>query len=565
MAELPEDIRNDILAQERREREAREQNDAPARPVEQMDNASFLASLEPELREEILLTADETFLNSLPSSIRAEADVLRERAMAQRRSFPDVGDGAAARGAGQGTTAEASGTSDQQGRRRQRNGKIKVDLDRDSIVFLPESLSQPLARADIQLLTTFLYLLSPIRPQRLMQQMIFNLSTDGRLRTLLTTVFISMLHDDSAKARIALEEYSRTYVQIQSDWRAMVDKIFLNAMTFPPTCLIGAAPDLPESDILNASISTSLLRRKHGLGTAASVAANLPKSSGGSNSDSGVPPVVTGRIIEILLSLCKSSQRFCLHLLERKQDNPVTVFDQLLDLLALPSFFKSAANLDQLLTLLESVVSPLSHLPRGKDEEIEISEKDIEAAASMGKAYMEVPRLAVNQTRLKLLCSILRMETCRDSAFTKVNTIIRRLCRIEENRGYVLQELASVAHGLGTDAVRDLRSLRIRMEQTFAKRLGTATNQPDNADAASGSPVPGSAATSVALSTSTSELKLLRVLQALHSLCTDPGEETSGKKHDTSILVTEELLHLLRQMEFDDLWKELSACLKVVQ
>eukprot|EP00977_Amphora_coffeiformis_P002753 scaffold521_cov167-Amphora_coffeaeformis.AAC.44 len=567
LADLPEDIRNEILEQQRREREAREQNNAPADPsrAEQMDNASFLASLEPELRGEILLTADETFLNSLPSTIRAEADVLRERAMAQRRTLADLGDGAAARGGpGHGAGVEG-GTSDQQSssRRRHRNGKIKVDLDQDSIVYTPESFSPPIARADIHLVTTFLYLISPMRPQRLMQQLVYNLSTNEKLRSVMTALFIGLLHDDIPKATHALEEYSKCYKDNPDDWRTMVDSLFLDISSFPPNSLIGAAPDLPESDPFSSSVSASLLRRKQGLGTAASAAANLPKSAGGPNNESKLPLVVCTRVINVLLSLCKSSIRYCLHLLEKQGDENLTVFDRLLDLLAMPAFYKSAANLDHLLTLLESVVSPLSHLPKGKDEEVaEISEKDVEAATAAGKTYADVPRVVVNQSRLKRLCSILRMETCRDIAFTKVNTIIRRLCRIEENRGYVLEELASVAHGLGTDAVRDLRSLRIRMEQTTAKKNGAEMTAGPTTE--NGSPVPGSAATSVALSTSTSELKLLRVLQALHSLCTDPGEEMSGKKHDTSIIVTEELLHLLRQMQFDELWTELSACLKVV-
>ena len=566
LAELPEDIRNDILEQQRCEREARGQNNPPADPsrAEQMDNASFLASLETELRNEILLTADETFLNSLPSSIRAEADVLRERALAQRRTFADLGEGAAARdGPTQGTGVETNASDQQSGsRRRHRNGKIKVDLDQDLIVYTPESLSPPIARADIHLVTTFLYLLSPMRPERLMQQLVYNLSTHNKLRCVMTALFIGLLHNDIPKTTHALEEYSKCYKDNPDDWRTMVDRLFLDVSAFPPNSLIGAAPDLPESDPFSTSVSASLLRRKQGLGTAASAAANLPKSVGGQNTESKLPLVVTNRVINVLLSLCKSSMKYCLHLLEKETDENVTVFDKLLDLLAMPTFYKSAANLDHLLTLLESVVSPLSHLPKGKDEDGEITEKDFEAASAVGKTYADVPRVIVNQSRLKRLCSILRMETCRDPAFTKVNTIIRRLCRIEENRGYVLQELASVAHGLGTDAVRDLRSLRIRMEQASAKKNGEETITGLSAEGSTSAP--GNAATSVALSTSTSELKLLRVLQALHSLCTDPGEDTSGKKHDTSIIVTEELLHLLRQMQFDELWVELSACLKIV-
>ena len=42
--------------------------------------ASFVASLAPDLRNEILLTADDAFIQSLPPNIVAEAQILRERA-----------------------------------------------------------------------------------------------------------------------------------------------------------------------------------------------------------------------------------------------------------------------------------------------------------------------------------------------------------------------------------------------------------------------------------------------------------------------------------------------------
>lgn len=46
-----------------------------------MDNATFLATLtDPQLREEILMTATPQFLETLPAEVRAEARALRDRA-----------------------------------------------------------------------------------------------------------------------------------------------------------------------------------------------------------------------------------------------------------------------------------------------------------------------------------------------------------------------------------------------------------------------------------------------------------------------------------------------------
>lgn len=587
LAALPEDMRREVIEQDRRERELREQAQAPADPnnAEDMDNASFIASLSPELREEILLTADETFLNSLPPNIVAEAQIIRERATAQhRRLFDDAvveehrmetGHAGLTQGHRHAQSAD-SGTGSLT-RKKPRSGKLKVESDRQHITYVPDSLPIPVAVCDIMSLVRLLYLLSPVRPSRLLQKVFQNFSSNPSLRRLIASCFVQLLHGNSDDARAVLESLGKVYAA-SDHWRRSMDKLFSDE-DFPPSGLLGAAPDLPDSDAFSLSVSSSLLRQKQGVGTAAALAANLPQRAG-LNFDSSVPPVVASRIVETLLQLCKNSPRFCHHMLvdptldETASKDMASCFDELLDLLEKPMYSRSSANLDQLLTLLESVVSPLSQIPRHGDEEIEIPQKDIEAAAAAGKEWVEVPRVTVSQSRLQMLCSILRMETCRDTSFTKVNTIVRKLCRIESNRGFVLAELASVAHGLGADAIRDLRALKIRMDlaATYHQNLLTkkaAMTDLSNGEAGSTAEETGRAghiSSSVTLSTSSSELKLLRVLQTLQALCGENWEESgSYKKNENTVIVTEELVHLLRQLEFGELWDELSSCLRVVQ
>jgi len=172
------------------------------------------------------------------------------------------------------------------------------------------------------------------------------------------------------------------------------------------------------------------------------------------------------------------------------------------DLLMKPTYSKSSTNLEQLLNLLEFVVSPLSQIPKLGEESMELSQKDIDEAAIQGKEWVDVPRVVVSQERLQLLCSILRMEICKDTAFAKVNTIARRLCRVEANRCYVLTELALVARALGVDATRDLTALNIRISATIDsnQELSPKAAKSDPAN----SPIGRGASTSVAVSTSTS-------------------------------------------------------------
>ena len=87
---LPDEIREELLEQEATERRRREQAQAQAQArqaqahaigdtpprAEEMDPASFLASLEPGLRQSVLMEQDEDVLAQLPPAIAAEARLL---------------------------------------------------------------------------------------------------------------------------------------------------------------------------------------------------------------------------------------------------------------------------------------------------------------------------------------------------------------------------------------------------------------------------------------------------------------------------------------------------------
>ncbi|CAG8574804.1 10676_t:CDS:2, partial [Dentiscutata heterogama] len=81
LAALPDDLREEIIQQEEaleQERIIRHRTSEPA--AAEMDTASFFASLDPQLRQTVLLEQDEMVLASLPPAIVAEANALRERA-----------------------------------------------------------------------------------------------------------------------------------------------------------------------------------------------------------------------------------------------------------------------------------------------------------------------------------------------------------------------------------------------------------------------------------------------------------------------------------------------------
>ena len=106
---LPPEIRAEILHQERIEQARRRAEErtttatagtgatgagAVAAPVD-MDPASFIASLDPQLRQDVLMDQDEGFIQTLPSHIIAEAGSYRERAP---RRIPPVSAGSRTEG-----------------------------------------------------------------------------------------------------------------------------------------------------------------------------------------------------------------------------------------------------------------------------------------------------------------------------------------------------------------------------------------------------------------------------------------------------------------------------------
>jgi E3 ubiquitin-protein ligase HUWE1 len=78
LAALPPDIQAEVLAQQHSQR-VLQAHQAEGQGVD-MDNASFIATLPTDLREEVLLNSSEEVLASLPSPMLAEAQMLRDRA-----------------------------------------------------------------------------------------------------------------------------------------------------------------------------------------------------------------------------------------------------------------------------------------------------------------------------------------------------------------------------------------------------------------------------------------------------------------------------------------------------
>lgn len=133
---LPDNIRQEVLEQARRDRGAAmaPAAQAPTALSAAEENMNFLASLTLELRAEVLLTADATFLNTMPPEILAEAQVLRERAannFQRRELIQQHHQHNAAAAAVLGTGAEDGPEFDSEG--------DEEDMDGEEEVYVPRS------------------------------------------------------------------------------------------------------------------------------------------------------------------------------------------------------------------------------------------------------------------------------------------------------------------------------------------------------------------------------------------------------------------------------------------
>jgi hypothetical protein len=375
-----------------------------------MDNASFLASLAPDLRQEILLTADDAFITSLPPTLIAEANVLRERVAAQhRRRTEDANNAAAVPRARASAPRQAQPSEGGSRGRRQRNGVLRVEADRKEMVFVPERMNKlgPLLTPhSAKAFFSLFYLLLPVQPQRiihsefdliaeyfpccvihlvyltiiiLLLELMLNMCLCESAREPLLNALFGLLNNDKKSVLELLDK-------LDSDQKdADVDQ---SGGPFPPSSLIGVTAELVSTDS-NSRMGVFRRRQQVGNATATTVAASLPASARGSYHDgkSIVIPVVARRMISLASSLCKSSPRMAFSMLCNAEGAP-SCLDGLLDLIHTEQYSQSATSLEQLLSLMEMVVAPLSLLP-----------KEDSATAELQSNQVKVPRVVVSKQR----------------------------------------------------------------------------------------------------------------------------------------------------------------------
>ena len=571
---LPPDIREELLQQEAQDRRRREREEARRRAVaeggapraEEMDPASFLASLDPHLRQAVLMEQDEEVLAQLPQAIAAEA-----RALGGDRAIHRFGE-RLNRMRGVGRDERPPPPATQKPQRRQ--------------------IRQMLDKAGVPTLLRLMFVQQQGSSRQTLNGILHDVSQNKQNRAEVISLLLSILQDGTADVNAVERSFTSLSLRAkqpsapkppQTPKRALTSQIspFNNSEMTPLMVVQQCLAALVSLTQYNASIPYFFL-------TEHEVTSGIKGKSG--RKGKGKETKASRYALNALLSL-----------LDRK------------------IIMESSGCMEQLSSLLQSVTHPLTMLLRKEKEKMEESEKppiigtdvgatDTSAALeneshqirdvgqdshsttnpapipdvqpSVPDAAMETPPISagaadsdtkpsedktkkpksltppvVPEENLRLVVNILAARECNGKTFRDTLSTINNLSAIPEAKEVFGKALIEQAKALGQSILDDLKGLI-----------------PQIKNAESGADIQGMALTKFSPASS-DQAKLLRVLTALDYLFdpkrnggkTRPATEEKKDSAEPSTAKEDLLTTLYEHPTFGALWTRLSECLSTIR
>ncbi|GKA11786.1 E3 ubiquitin protein ligase UPL1-like protein [Tanacetum coccineum] len=515
LAALPPDIQAEVLAQQRAQRVVQQ---AEGQPVD-MDNASIIATFPADLRHEVLLTSSESVLSALPSSLLAEAQMLRDRAMSHYHARSLVGSN-----------------------QRVFTRRTGAGFDRQTVI--SECLKgievdgEPLLDADgLKGLVRLLRLAQPLA-KGLLQRLFLNLSAHGCTREIIVNLLLNMIKPETEGpvGRLTKRNSQRLY-GCQSN------------VVYGRSQLIDGLPPQVLRQILEI---LNYLATNHSC--VADILFYFNSTRGLESLNTGIYDMNDkgkGKVLE-------GEEITQPDGLSMECDVPILLFTKLLN-------HRNIDHLEQVLGLLHVVVynaaskldcnSPTepavtnsedlsSNEAAGhpqEDSSVGGTESDsvnkninngLSASTDQKSVMMKDIFLKLPQADLQNLCSLLGHEGLSGKVYTLTGELLKKLASIApSHRKFFIVELSDLARSLSSKAVQELITLR------NTQMLGLST---------------GSMAGS----------SVLRILQTLNSLTLVDGNKSKGAESDgNQEHVTMWKLHV----SLEPLWQELSECIAVTE
>ncbi len=552
LAALPLELQEEVLENEERKRREEEQVDISR--AEEIDNASFVASLTPDLRREVLITADSEFLRTLPPNLVAEAILLRERGPQTMDEDEDSGSGEDIQIERTIDDLVGPGSGGERGFGGSATATNSMNL---PLFWMKRSEEVPLTAAAWIMFVRFLYLRTPIK----------------HLKDLLC------LYEHLCEMH---EQAMYTVVHSFTDLLAG-DRMGILAATkkFLLTTRNGGGWDDSSSfssddDLKDEYEEGVIVHNNHSSGQQLLLPANHligPNGNGSPREDA--ESVVVQRVMKVLLHLIQTSPRVCHELLtaqmlpirrKRKRAGngepsdshpPLQILDYLLSQVERTVFSTSHRNMKQLLNMLGWLVNPLcepqidNHIkPSAQaqasvvDEEEEqqeaktssVSHPEPASGSDSSSSYVErvpIPRPIVSSECLHKLCRVPLLGVCDHVIVDHLRRILKSLCMVRENRTVLMEELVSIAAQLGRSLSKDLCKIASELHEVTTKSNSADTCFAYNLVDVQGSHV---------------GVKFLCVLETLRWLI---GPDAADD--------------LLSSSNFGDVWSSLDQCLEALR
>lgn len=534
LAALPLDIQAEVLAQQRAQRLAQQ---SEGQPVD-MDNASIIATLPADLREEVLLTSSEAVLSALPSPLLAEAQMLRDRAMShyQARSLF-------------GSSHRLPNRRNVLGFDRQSvmDRGVGVTIGRRTASSLSEVLKvkevegEPLLDANaLKALVRLLRLAQPLS-KGLLQRLLLNLCAHSVTRANVVHLLLGTIKPEAEgiAGNLSVVNPQRLYgcppnivcgqSQLLDGLPPLVLRRVLEVLTYLATNHSAVANTLFyfEPSLLPES-SRNFLETKNGKGKEKVEDGGMGSNSHGALQEGSIPLIL------------------------------------LLKLLKCPLFRHSNAHVEQVMGLLQVVV----YTAASRLESISLPEKVSDDAQNLsGKASDAASREDASETEAKQKSSVEKGESSTSDSprghniydvFVQLpKSDLRNLCRLLGYEGLsdkvyvlageVLKKLATVASSHRKFFTLELSDLAQDLSSAAVTELITLKN----------TCMMGLSAGSMA------GAAMLRVLQALSLLISHNFDDISGQENNEEH--EEQAIMLKLNSALEPLWQELSECISAAE
>ncbi|KAI0644511.1 hypothetical protein C8Q79DRAFT_912719 [Trametes meyenii] len=553
---LPPEIRAEIIQQEALERAQRTRAEQaatqPAGAPADIDPATFIASLDPQLRQVVLMDSDDVFIQSLPSHMIAEANIHREHGRPPRpRHVPAAQD---TRGTQPHPVQPAKGPQP-----------------RDAIQLLEKSSLAALIR---------LLFYPHVLKKNLLYKVLVNLCENGKSRTDLFNLLLSILQDGSGDLASMDKSFAQMSVRHSKPAAPLTPKAIGKQRV--PTEYFGAL-SLPQSDVVPELIVQRCLE--------------------------ALTYIVSSNELSSLFFLTEHELPVGLRRNASKKGKgkekqaPQTHYPMvlLLSLLDRPSILRTPSIVESVVALLATVTRPLAGLKPKKDETGESSKVDsvptsvppttnaYRIAATSGAtpsvasppdpspagappaapgatpAPAPAPALAARGTQpkqpetleekvllanpphiphhvLRLIVNVLTAGECSGRTFAQSLSLIQHLSYIPDAREVIAAELRARAQEFG-------QSLHSALEE-----LATSLR-----DAEASSDTLATVIASKFSSASSDQAKLLRVLKTIDYMY---SPKTPGNAPDADI---EKVQSIYESFRFSSLWLRLGGCLSIIE